>query len=109
MLPNMNPKQMEKMLKQMGINSQELSANRVIIEREGERIIISEPQIVEITAQGQKSYQIQGKVSVEASLSEDDVKMVMEQAKCTREQALDALKKSNGDLAQAILELSKQD
>ena len=105
MLPNMNPKQMEKMLKQMGINSQEISASRVIIEREGEKIVISEPQITEITAQGQKSFQISGKVSVEASLSEEDVKMVMEQANCSREQALDALKKSNGDLAQAILSL----
>lgn len=98
---------MEKMLKQMGINSRQLSAKRVVIETEGENIIISEPEVTEINAQGQKSFQISGKVSVEASLSEDDVKMVMEQSKCTKEQAAEALKKSNGDIAQAILDLSK--
>lgn len=105
MLPNMNPKQMQQLMKQMGINSKEISASRVIIETEGEKIVISEPSVVEISVQGQKSYQIQGKVSVEASLSEDDVKMVAAQAGCTEEQAKEALKKANGDIAQAIMDL----
>lgn len=105
MLPNMNPRQMEKMMAQMGIKSRQVNASRVIIETEGEKIIISEPQVTEITMQGQKSFQIAGKVSTESATSEDDLKMVMEQTGCTREQAAEALKKSNGDIAQAILEL----
>lgn len=104
----MNPKQMEKMLKQMGINSKEISAKRVVIECEGENIIISEPQITEIAMQGQKSYQIQGKVFVEPALNEDDIKMIMGQCSCDRQKAIDALKKSNGDIAQAILDLKGQ-
>lgn len=95
-------------MKQMGINSQEISAKRVIIEKEGERIIISEPQVIEITTQGQKSFQISGKVSSELSISEEDVKLVMEQAKCSESAAREALNKANGDIAKAILELGNQ-
>ncbi|MBU0586393.1 nascent polypeptide-associated complex protein [Candidatus Micrarchaeota archaeon] len=108
MIPNMNPKQMEKMMKQMGINSKEISAKRVVIEREGEKIIIDDPQITEITMQGKTSFQMHGIVRVETAVNEDDVKMVMEQTTCTREQALEALKNSNGDIAQAIIELKKE-
>lgn len=108
MLPNMNPKQMEKMMSQMGIKSRQLDAGRVIIETENEKIIISEPQVVEITMQGQKSYQISGKVSSEAAIKDEDVKMVAEQAKCSEDEAKEALKKSNGDIAQAIIELKKE-
>lgn len=106
MMPNMNPKQMEKMMAQMGIKSKQLNASRVIIECEGERVIVSEPNVVEITMQGQKSYQISGTVSTEATVKEEDIKMVMEQAHCTEAQAKEALAKSSGDIAQAIIELN---
>ncbi len=105
MIPNMNSKQMEKMMAQMGIKSRHLNATRVIIETDGEKVVVSEPQVVEITMQGQKSFQISGKVSTEATVKEEDVKMVMEQAHCTEAQAKEALAKSNGDIAQAIMEL----
>ena len=36
---------------------------------------------------------------------EEDVKTVMEQAKASKEKAVKALEKSNGDLAEAILSL----
>jgi nascent polypeptide-associated complex subunit alpha len=105
MMPNLDPKQMERMMRQMGINSRNLSASRVVIETEGQKIVISSPQVTEITMQGQKSYQIAGQVSVESSLSEEDVKMVMEQAHVDRDKAVEALKKSNGDIAEAIVSL----
>ncbi len=108
MIPNVNPKQMEKMMKQMGINSRQVNAKRVIIEGDGENLIITEPQVTEITMQGQKSFQISGVVSAQASIKDEDVSMVMEQASCTREMALAALEKSNGDIAQAIMELKKE-
>ncbi len=108
MLPNINPKQMEKMMSQMGIKSQQLSASRVIIETDEERIIISEPQVVEITMQGQKFYQISGIISSETLIKEEDIKLVIEQTKCTEAQAKEALQKSNGDIAQAIMEISNK-
>lgn len=109
MIPNMNPRQMEKMMSQMGIKSRQVNATRVIIESEGERIIVSEPQVTEITMQGQKSYQIAGKVSTESTIKEEDIKMVMEQAKCTEAQAKEALQKTGGDIAQAIMEIAGEE
>ncbi|MCS4542081.1 MAG: nascent polypeptide-associated complex protein, partial [Euryarchaeota archaeon] len=40
-------------------------------------------------------------------ISDDDVKLVAEQAKVTEEQARKALEQTNGDLAAAILLLQK--
>ncbi len=97
---------MQQMLKQMGIVSKELNASRVIIETEGERLIILNPQIIAVNMQGKTSYQISGEVIREFAVKEEDIKMVMEQAKCNEEQAKEALRKFNGDIAQAILDLS---
>ena len=105
MMPNMNPAQMQKIMKQMGINSLEIPATRVVIETEGGNYIISNPQVTEVTMQGQKSYQIAGTVLFEEGMKEEDVKMVMEQGNVERDKAVDALKKTKGDIAQAILDL----
>ncbi len=108
MFPGVNPKQMEQMMRQMGIKSEEVKAKRVIIEKEGERIIIEEPQITKIVMQGEASYQIGGKERVEdagGSISEEDVKMVAEQAGVSEENAKKALEENNGDIAEAIMKL----
>lgn len=105
MLGGMDPKQMAKMMKQMGINTKEIAADRVIIETAEEKIIIEEPQIVEIIAQGQSSFQISGKVRKEDKVNEEDVALIMEKTGVLREKAIEALKNAKGDLAEAILAL----
>lgn len=105
MLGGMDPKQMAKMMKQMGINTKEIPAERVIIEGADEKIIIEEPQIVEINAQGQSSFQISGKIRKEEKLNEEDISLIMEKTGASREKAIEALKNANGDLAEAILAL----
>ncbi len=40
--------------------------------------------------------------------SEDDIKLVMEETGCTREEAIRALKETNGDIAEAILRIQSQ-
>lgn len=107
MLPNMNPRQMQQMLKQMGINSRQLTCSCITIESEDEKIIITEPQVFEIAAQGQKSYLISGKTTTSVAIREEDIKLVVEQTNCTEEQALETLKKTNGDIVQAIMNLKK--
>lgn len=106
MLGGMDPKQMAKMMKQMGINTKEIPADRVIIESAEEKIIIEEPQIVEIIAQGQSSFQISGKVRKEEKVNEEDIALIMEKTGVLREKAIEALKNAKGDLAEAILALS---
>jgi nascent polypeptide-associated complex subunit alpha len=102
-----NPKQMQAMMKQMGINQTEIPSSKVIIEKEdGGKIIIDNPSVLKVKMQGQETFQISGDISEnKEKFSEEDVKTVMEKANCNREKALNALEKT-GDLAEAILELS---
>lgn len=104
----MDPRQMEKMMRQMGIKTKQIESSLVTIETSDGKILITEPQVTEVDMQGQKTYQIAGSVKFETGISEEDVKMVMEQANCSKEQATDALKQNNGDIAQAILSLQEQ-
>lgn len=106
-MPNMDPKQMARMMKQMGINTEEISAERVVIETGEEKIIVEPAQVTKITMQGQASFQISGPVRTEQSINEEDVSLIMEKAGVTREQALEALKKSGGDIAEAIISLQE--
>lgn len=110
MLPNMNPKKMQAMMKQMGISQEEIDAYRVIIEKSDDsKIIIENPSVIKIKMQGQESFQISGEAREEAEegISEEDVKTVIEKTGATEENARNALEKT-GDLAEAILELSDQ-
>jgi nascent polypeptide-associated complex subunit alpha len=103
----MNPKQMQAMMKQMGINQIDIPSSRVIIEKEdGGKIIIDNPSVLKVKMQGQESFQISGDVSEsEEKFSEDDIKVVMEKTKCSEKEAKKALEETS-DLAEAILELS---
>lgn len=112
MFPGMgNPKQMAKMLKNLGIESSEIEAKKVVIETEKGKIIVEEPQVIEIRMQGQKTFQVMGTVREEESegkgYSEEDIELVMEQAKSTREEAEEALKAEEGEIAKAIKRLQE--
>ncbi len=103
MLPGgMDPRKMESLMKQMGIKSESIDATRVIIETQSGKLIIDQPQVTQVTMQGQKTFQIAGSVREESS-TDDDLKMIVEKTGCTSEQAKDALDKCNGDLAEAIM------
>ena len=102
-----DPKQMQRMMKQLGMKTQELNAKRVIFELEDKKIILEEPQVSSIEMQGQKTYTVVGQESVEAGIPEEDVKMVAEQAKVTEEEAKKALEENEGDIAKAIAGLQK--
>ncbi len=102
-------KKMMGMMKQLGINQQEVPAERVIIEGKDSRIVIDNPSVVKVKFQGQETFQISGESKEEAKeqgISEDDIKTVVEKTGKTKKQAKEALEKTNGDLAEAILSLS---
>jgi len=109
MFGNINPKQIEGMMKKMGIAQQSLDAKRVIIELEDENIVIDEPNVIKINMQGQQSFQITGESRIEAksSFSEEDIKTVMEKTKAQRDRVVKFLEENNGDIALAIIELKK--
>ena len=107
MFPGINPKQMQAVMKQMGMAQTEIPSSRVIIEKEdGNKIVINNPSVMKIKMQGQESFQISGDVSEEETgFSEDDIKVIMEKTNCSEEEAKNALEET-GDLAESILKLS---
>jgi len=107
MFGNINPKQMQGMMKKMGIAQMELNAKRVIIECADKKIILDDPSVVKISMQGNVSYQISGPEheETEEKFNDSDVKMVMDKTGKSREAVIDFLKKNDGDIALAIIEL----
>jgi len=108
-LGGLDPKKMQAVMKQMGINQEEIDASKVIIEKpDNSKIIIENPSVTKITMQGQESFQITGDISEEIEkFSNDDVQTVMEKTGKSEEECREALENSDGDLAEAILELSE--
>ncbi len=107
-MPGMDPRQMEKMMRQMGIKTNQIESSLVTIETAEGKILISKPQVTEIEMQGQKTYQIAGSVSFEEGIKEEDIKLIMEQTSCSEGAAKEALKNAKGDIAQAIIELQEK-
>jgi len=106
MFPGINPKKMQAVMKQMGIAQEEISADKVIIEKtDGNKIIIENPSVTKIKMQGQETFQIAGEINEETGISEEDINTIVEKTKCSKEKAREVLEKTN-DLAEAILELS---
>jgi len=104
----MNPKNMQRMMKQLGIKSEEIAAKKVIFELEKGRMVIEDPQVTAIDMQGQKTYTVMGTAKEESGgVPAEDVKMVAEQANVSEETAEKALEESKGDIAEAITKLKK--
>ncbi|MCS7144152.1 MAG: nascent polypeptide-associated complex protein [Archaeoglobaceae archaeon] len=107
MLP-INAKQMKKMMKQMGIEMEEIDAKEVIIKTSTEELIFRNPNVTKISAKGMETFQVVGEyevVKIAPQISEEDVKLVMEQANVDEERARKALIEANGDIAEALLRL----
>lgn len=108
MFGGISPAKMQGMMKKMGISQTQLRVNRVVFERDEGNLVIEDPQVIKIMMQGQESYQVTGEAVEEKEeiFSEDDVKMVMEKTGKNEDEVKEALEKVNGDIAEAILELS---
>ncbi len=104
-----NPRQMEKMMKRMGIQSVSIEAEEVVIKTPEKDIIIRNPQVSRVNAMGQDTFQISGDVEEKEKegFSSEDVETVMTQADVSEAEAINALKETN-DLADAIMKLKKK-
>jgi len=108
MFPNLDPKKLQAVMKQLGMDQEEILSSKVIIEKEdGNKLIIQNPQVTKIKIKGQESFQITGDIeeSEKENFSEGDIKIVMQKTNCTKEQAEKTLKET-GDLAETIVRLS---
>lgn len=96
-------------MKQLGIKSEEIDAESVVInKRDGGKMIINNPSIQKIEMQGNESFQITGDISEEGAgaINEEDVKLVMEKSGKSEEESRKALEETE-DIAEAIVKLSK--
>ena len=107
---NMDARQMEKMMKNMGIQTTEIIAEEVIIKTKDKKLISLNPKISKIKMGGNEVMQITGDFK-EAPLdkfSDEDVQIIVEQTGCTAAQAKRALDET-GDIADAILKIKKEE
>jgi nascent polypeptide-associated complex subunit alpha len=119
MMPNINPRQMEQMMRKMGVKQEEIDAQQVIIICSDKKIVIDNPSVQKVNMMGKESYQISGDESEESleeeseeseptEITEDDIKTVMDQAGGSRDEAEQALKDTNGNIAEAIILLTAE-
>ena len=113
MFPGINPREMQKAMKKLGIKQEEIDAELVIIKTSGKDLIIKNPQVSRVNMMGQETIQVIGDITEvdkdeKIELDEDDIETVIEQTSCTKEEAIDALEESNGNLAEAILKLQNK-
>jgi len=108
MFPSINPRDMQKMMKKLGMRQEEIDAKEVIIICNDKKLIISNPQVSKIQAMGQETIQVIGNIEEQplAKFSQDDIETVIEQTNCTEQEAKKALEETN-DIAEAILKLKK--
>ena len=107
----MNPRKMQQMMKQLGIQQTEIPANEVIIKTSEKEIIIRNPSVSKVNMMGQETFQISGEIeerNLNTEISQEDIRTVMDQANVSMEKARAAIEEAHGDLAEAILNLSKQ-
>lgn len=108
----MNSRQAQQMMRKMGLNQEELDVNEVIFKFEDKQLVFRNPSVTAMNMMGQKMYQVTGEPveeSYESSLdiTEDDIQTVVDQTHVSKEEALTAIENANGDLAEAILSLTK--
>lgn len=105
---NLDPRKMKKMMKQMGMETEEIEAEEVVIVKEDEEIHIKNPDVNKIDMMGQETYQITGEEEVEEremDIPDEDVDMVVQKVDVSEEEAEEALRNNDGDIAKSIKDL----
>ena len=114
MIPGLDPKKMQAMMRQMGIKQEEISANRVIIEQDDGKIVINNPSVLKVNMQGNVNFQISGDIEEQKDVEESseeklksDINTIIDQTGVSEDIAAIELEKNDGDIAATIISLSK--
>ncbi|AHF98912.1 NagC family transcriptional regulator [Halostagnicola larsenii XH-48] len=119
----LNPRKMEQMMKQMGIDVDDIDAEEVIIRTADHDLVFTDPEVTKMDARGQETYQVIGTPEERDSgsageleagesdddsaggVDEDDVDLVVTRTGASEEEARQALEDNDGDLAATVAEL----
>jgi len=107
----MNPKQVEQMMRKMGINQKELNVKKIVMELEDKKLVFINPDVSKINMMGKDTYQIVGnaieeELVTEIEITAEDIETVMDQTGSSKDIAKKALEDNNGDIAKAILSIT---
>jgi nascent polypeptide-associated complex subunit alpha len=124
----LNPRKMQKMMEQMGIDVTELDVSSAVLQLDdGTELVFDSPDVTRMDARGQETYQVvgspeeregadpaggeaEGEGSTTAAddegIPEEDIALVAEQSGASTAEAREALEAADGDLAAAIERLS---
>ena len=104
-----NPRKMKQMMDKMGMSMEPLEGvERIVISTAKGDYVFDAAEVVVMTMQGMKTYQITGEprfVAKVPAISEEDVRLIMEQTKAPEDKVRKALTETRGDIAEAILKL----
>ncbi|WP_456375013.1 nascent polypeptide-associated complex protein [Methanocaldococcus sp.] len=116
-------KKMQKMMKDFGMETEDLNPKKVIFVFDDEEWIFDEPKVQVMDILGVKTYSITGKPKkvkkesikenieeeeVKIEITEEDIELVANQCNVSKELAKKALEECNGDIAEAILKLEEE-
>jgi nascent polypeptide-associated complex subunit alpha len=130
----MNPRKMKQMMKQMGIDVEDIDAEEVVIRTSDGELVFSDAEVTKMDARGQETYQIVGSpeerdatggdatggdasgdgdaaeddaAADDGEIPDDDVELVAMRADVPQDAARDALEANDGDLAAAVSALEE--
>ncbi|WP_135851695.1 nascent polypeptide-associated complex protein [Halorussus salinus] len=119
----LDPRKMQQMMKQMGIDVDELDAEEVVITKsDGEQLVFDNPEITVMDARGQETYQVVGEPETRdasnasavesgdadaggdagSAIPDDDIEIVAMRTGASEDEAREALEATDGDLAAAV-------
>ena len=124
----MDDRKMQQMMKQMGIDMQELDAEEVVIRTPDEELVFSDADVQRMDAQGQQTYTVVGEPesraraesevtsagdretddaadAAEDAIPQGDVELVAQRAGVGEDDARTALEDNDGNLAAAVADL----
>ncbi|MXV60856.1 nascent polypeptide-associated complex protein [Natronorubrum sp. JWXQ-INN-674] len=119
----LNPRKMEQMMEQMGIDVEDIEAEEVIIRTDEYDLVFDNAEVTKMDARGQETYQVIGSPEqVESgaaggagggagadddgsAIPDDDVELVATRAGVSEDEAREALEDNDGDLAAAVGDL----
>ncbi|MCH7659954.1 MAG: nascent polypeptide-associated complex protein [Euryarchaeota archaeon] len=124
----LDPRKMEQMMKQMGIDTEEIDATEIVIRTGDEELVFTDADVTKINAQGQQTYQIVGEPETresgsdsgvggeagsdpaieEADIPADDIEIVAMRTGASEDEARKALEDADGDLATAVEKLEAE-
>ena len=121
-----NSRQIELMMRRMGMTSEAVpNVEEVVVRTKTKEHVFRAPEVTILTVQGVRTYQVVGTPEVRARSAgpsatgpapaagpaepsgppEEDIRLVMEQANVSREEAIEALFQAKGAPAEAILQI----